>query len=230
MTEAEFKKSIGQTYNLYDMLGRSRAFLVPYSLSPNSRFNEVALDAESAYEDIYFCGLRENQLNFILNDMTFFQFSRDSEKETRYAFYPSPFSQESISLMGSYIKDRDEGYLDDEEFSQALESLPRNSRRPVLRYEFSDSQYRRVRHPLSHLHIGVYGEDRWSFERFLTPYAFGLQVAKMYFGSDWESLTQGEESERHNELDDMLISEKKRCAMAPIDKYCDIEKQHFSFR
>ena len=230
MTESDFKKSINLTYSLYDMLGRSRAFLVPYSLSPNSKFNAIALDAESAYEDIYFCGLRENQLNFILNDMTFFQFSRDSEKETRYAFYPSPFSQKSISLMENYVSDRDAGYIDDEEFSQALESLPRNSRRPALRYEYSDSQYKKVKHPLSHLHIGIYGEDRWSFERFLTPYAFGLQVAKMYFGSDWECLTDGEHGNRNNELDDILISEKAKCAMAPVDKYCEVEKKHFSFR
>jgi hypothetical protein len=133
----------------------------------------------------------------------------------------------SLVLLKKYQDARDGGYLDDESFSCAIEALPLNNRRPVLRYEYSDSQYRKIRHPISHLHIGTYGEDRWSVEKFLTPYAFCLQIAKMYFGEHWEALTEEEGPIRKNPFDDCLVAEKASCLMPPIERFCSDERQHF---
>jgi hypothetical protein len=232
MTEQDFKRSINKGHELFNELGLSRAFQLPTSLPISSNFNRVALDLESKYSDIFFCGLKENHLNFILKDLTYFQFSRDSNTEVRYAFYPSPFSQGSIKTLEALTQARDKGILDEEAYGYAIESLPTNSRRPILRYEYSAKQYKRVKHPISHLHIGTYGEDRWSFERLVTPYAFCLQVAKMYFGEYWEALTEEDEvkNSRINPFDSYLTTEKQECPINPIDKYCEIEQRHFVIR
>lgn len=230
MNEANFNRSLKQGNDFFQELGLMRAFLVPHSLLPNYRFNQIALDTERPYEEVFFAGLKEGQLNFILNDLTYFQFSRDSEIEARYAFYPSPFSANSIVLLKKYLEALDNGWLDNEAFLHAIEALPSNNRRPVLRYEYSDSQYRKIRHPISHLHIGTYGQDRWGFEKFITPYAFCLQVAKMYFGEHWEALTEEDGPVRNNQFDDYLVAEKAACLMPPIERFCDDERQHFFIR
>lgn len=227
MNEADFNRSLKQGCDLFQELGLMRAFLVPNSLPTNARFNQIALDTERPYEEVFFAGLKEGQLNFILGDLTYFQFSRESATEARYAFYPSPFSASSVVLLRKYLEVRDNGWLDDESFQHAIEALPINNRRPVLRYEYSESQHKKIRHPISHLHIGTYGEDRWSVEKFLTPYAFCLQVAKMYFGEHWEALTEEDGPLRRNPFDAYLVAEKAACLISPIERFCDDERQHF---
>jgi hypothetical protein len=230
MNESNFIKSIKKSYELFDNLGLSRSFTVPSSLNVNEAFNRLALDTSTNYQDLFFCGLKIGQYNFILKDLTYFQFSRKSEDDVRYAFYPSPFDPSVLKVIDQLTRARDIDVLDDEAFAVSIESLELNYRRPVIRYDYSPKQYKPVKHPTSHLHVGTYGEDRWCVERFLTPYAFSLQIAKMYFGDYWEALTVEEkDGTRRNELDDYLYAERSACKITPLDKFGSSDKKHFFF-
>ena len=63
------------------------------------------------------------------------------------------------------------------------------------------------------MHIGTYGEDRWVWKRKLTPYAFSLHIAKLYFSEDWEAITEDHpQQQRTNAFDDAYFAERLACA------------------
>lgn len=230
MTESDFVKSLISAHGIYEKLGLSTGIQVPASLPPNKEFNKISFDKSSDYCDIYFCGLKNNYLNFILNDLTYFQFSRTNETEVRYAFYPSPFDELEIANIKKFTDLKEKQLIDDETFSALIEKMNNNNKRPLIRYEYSASQYKKIKHPTSHLHIGHYGEDRWCVERFLTPYAFALQIAKMYFSDLWEIFTESDDpTQRKNECDSELVNARNNCAITPATNFHSDERAHFYF-
>lgn len=229
MNEAKFTKSINSSFQLYTDLGLARSFQVPASLSVNLEFNRLALNTITPYPDLFFSGLKLNQFNFILKDLSYFQFSRNMN-DVRYAFYPSPFDPKMLKVLDELTNALDSNTLEDEAYNVCIESLPSNYCRPVIRYDYSPDQYKPVKHPTAHFHIGTFGEDRWCVERLLTPYAFALQMAKMYFGEYWEALTEEDDNERRsNEFDRLLNEERSACKITPIEKFSSIDQSHFYF-
>lgn len=230
MKESDFVKSLISAHDIFQRLGLSTGIQVPTSLGINTEFNKVSFNKSADYCDIYFCGLKNNHLNFILKDLTYFQFSRSSDTEVRYAFYPSPFDELAIEKINKITEAKNKQLIDEETFSTIIEGIENNYKRPLIRYEYSTSQYKKIKHPTSHLHIGHYGEDRWCVERFLTPYAFALQIAKMYFSELWEIFTEDDDPEqRKNECDSELVKAKNSCAITPVTNFHNDERAHFYF-
>ncbi|AHI63367.1 DUF2290 domain-containing protein [Burkholderia thailandensis] len=229
MNEKAFTLSLRDAHGFFSReLGLAEPLAGPTSLPARSDFNRIALDTERPYTDVFFAGLKVGQYNFALTDFSYFQFSYTSEEDVRYAFYPSPFTTDalaSIAQLQQRLGARDAA--DVEMLMTFAESQPVNYRRPVVRYEYNVEQYDAGVHPVSHLHIGTYGDDRWVLQPRLTPLAFALVIAKLYFRPHWEAVTEGEGEKRLNEFDRLLEKEREVCEPTPEDKFAHETKAFY---
>lgn len=230
MTPAAFNQSIAASYRLYDDLGLARTFRLPHSLPVNPGFNAVALDTSAPYPDVFMAALRLGHYNFQLRDFSVFQFSMSGPDELRLCFYPSPFGPKEFAQVQVLTDTMDAGGIDFESYCYFIESLDFNARRPLIRYEHSRMQYQPGLHPASHMHIGTYGEDRWVCERRLSPQAFSLMIARLYFSDHWEVLTEDIPPHgRTNELDRQYVAAKTACALSEADLFGPHERGQFYF-
>lgn len=226
MNEKEFVKSLHAAHKFYaDQLGLADILAGPTSLSVNKDFNRIALDTDVPYTDIFFAGLRMGQYNFTLVDYSYFQFSFENSDDLRYAFYPSPFTSgalDQINQLQTVLVDREAA--DVELLMNFAEAMAVNYSRPLVRYEYNIEQYVVGNHPVSHFHIGTYGDDRWVAQKRLTPMAFVLLIAKLYFRSYWEAVTDITNERRENEFDLILEKERDGCALTPGEKFsCELK-------
>ncbi|MDH1334562.1 DUF2290 domain-containing protein [Comamonas thiooxydans] len=229
MTDAEFARSIGKAYELFASLGIERSFRQPGSLPVNQEFNTLALDTTVLYEDVYVCALRLGHFNLQLRDFSFFQFSKNGD-DLRLCFYPSPFGMQEFLKIKRVTEQLDLGAIDFETYCFFLEGVSFNAQRPLIRYEYSTSQYQCGVHPASHFHIGTYGDDRWVCERILTPLAFSHLVGKLYFAADWEAVTEElETGDRMNEFDAAYFRERTNCALSAAAHFGMHERGQFYF-
>lgn len=229
MNEKEFMRSLHASHNFFNELGIAEPLVGPSSLPVHGEFNKIALDTERPYTDVFFAGLRIGQYNFKLSDFSYLQFSYTSADDLRYAFYPSPFSSEGLDHLAHLqkrLKTSDEA--DFETFMALATSINVNYRRPIVRYEYNVKQYEAGVHPVSHLHIGTYGDDRWPLQPRLTPLAFSLLIGKLYFRSHWEAVTEGEKQNRKNEFDALLENERAMCSATPSEHF-ELEGRSFFF-
>ncbi len=158
------------------------------SLSVNVLFNEVALDPEAHYQDIYGRALSASYYNFLLNDYSIFQFSWSSETAWRLAFLPNPW----IAGVGDVEEQMDEwdellaaGAINLEEMGELMSELSYTGAIPPIRFEYAVEQYRELVHPAAHLHIGRHFENRWPLHRVLNPLTFLMMILKMYYPPYW---------------------------------------------
>lgn len=150
-------------------------------------FNKLNLTSKD-YTAIYDLGLSLSHYNVLLADFSYFQFSYTGPSEYALAYYPNPRlsgSPEAAEFYSEVEREYNEGLLSEEEFSELLTEVPSKSFIPRIRFEYSGSQYRNVRHPGAHFHIGMSGEDRWPSARKLSPKTFSLLIAKLYFPEIW---------------------------------------------
>lgn len=230
MTLPEFLTSIQEGYDLFEELGLVRTFSCAHSLAVNSDFNKVALDTSIAYPEVFMHALRLGHYNFQLKDFSFFQFSMKGLEELRICFYPSPFGPNELGEVKKLTNILDAGGIDFESYCYFLENLNFNARRPLIRYEYSQKQYEQGIHPAAHLHIGTYGEDRWVCEKRMSPYAFCLMTAKLYFSDHWEAVTEEQhDGTRVNNFDDRYFAAKKLCVGVHADYFSAVEKSQFHF-
>jgi len=228
VNEREFHQSLIGAHAFFKDLGIARPMVAPRSLPVNPSFNKFALDTELPYGDVYFAGLRLGQFNFQLSDFSYFQFSFATSDDVRYAFYPAPFgakAQARLDLLHQLLL---RGDIDEEAYHTFAEEVPLNYGRPLLRYEYNVGQYKLGLHPASHLHIGTFGDDRWAFQRQLTPRAFALIIGKLYFRPHWEAVTvNGEDDSRENEFDRILLEERRQCVITPQHMFSEEEHAFF---
>ena len=228
MTPREFAQSIRRSYELFNELGVARTLRSEQPLEADKNFNRVALDTTTPYPEVFMAALKLGHYNFQLTDYSIFQFSTGANDDTRLCFYPSPFGPKEFSVVKTLTQNLDGGSLDFEAYCYFLENLQFNSRRPLIRFEFSAHQYVRGLHPAAHLHIGTYGEDRWPCERKMTPYGFALMAARLYFSEHWEAVTEIRGGgARANSFDDLYFAEKKLCPVTEIQYFSDHERQQF---
>lgn len=229
MTDVEFVRSIAKVYTLFSELGVARGFKNATSLPANQEFNTLALDTSVAYEDVFVHALRLGHFNIQLKDFSFFQFSKESD-DVRLCFYPAPFGSHEFNKIQKVTEQLDSGAIDFETYCYFLEGIKFNSRRPLIRYEYSTKQYKCGVHPASHFHLGTYGEDRWVCERILSPIAFGLLIGKLYFSQDWEAVTQEDvKDQRKNEFDERYFQEKLECVIPAVEHFSAFERGQFHF-
>ncbi len=197
----------------------------------NEEFRDKVLSEETAYSDTYLTGLRLSHYNFMLNDYSYFQFSWDREAHVRYAYYPNPYAGGAGGLE-TFRRRRellDAGMINLEEYLALFWDDPPEARAPLIRYENAPDQYKALKHPCSHFHIGNHGDDRWALNRILTPRAFTLLVLKLYYGPIWRERGQDETNEFGNTLEGALIAEKTDCRPVADTMFTNIERRSFFF-
>ena len=187
MRLSEFNASIRAIHQFFlgENFLESTSYIV--SLPRLDRFNKICLTS-SSYVDIYESGLSLSHYNFILKDLAYFQFSYSSQNEWALAYYPNPRVSGSADALVTFNELKDaaaSGEIDDEEFSSLASSLPIGNYIPRVRFEYSETQYKPVKHPGAHFHIGMAGEDRWASSRKISPKSFGLVITKHYYPDIW---------------------------------------------
>lgn len=213
MNERDFTNSIRKAAKHFTDLKIALSLSSYYSFNPSDKFRRISLSSDSEYGDVFLAGLRESQYNFILNNRSFFQFSRAADDDYRLAYYPNPFLSGGNSLIDELmLDDTDASSFEFEELSNLLEKSKFNSRIPVIRYEYCIKQYKKLRHPTSHFHIGFHTENRWPSPIIFTPYMFSLHISKMYHPEEWRSVGDDANNLRYlNKFDELMCKEKVNC-------------------
>lgn len=143
------------------------------------------------YREIYDYIINYNQYNISLIDKGCFQFSESrnkrGEQELRYAYYPNPyqfidFKKEVKSIQELF----DTGGLSDLEYQQLINEAEFILDIPLIRYDYSPSQYDDKFHPASHFHIGFHSDNRWPVSRVLNPLVFFIKIISMYYNQYWK--------------------------------------------
>jgi hypothetical protein len=217
MNEGDFKASLRTCQSSLSDLKILQQLGSYGSLAPSDEFKREALDPDVNYSRLYQIGLRNKDYNFLLSDFSFLQFyfARGSEVcALRYAYYPNPFKTISFSSflemygVEEYEPDSYESYL------QYLSEVEQIRQVPVLRYDVADERYEELIHPTAHFHLGLLSDNRLPADRILTPHAFGLFVAKHFYGDAWQELGQPSNPAQGNlnEFDRRYCEEKRRCS------------------
>ncbi|NYZ11803.1 DUF2290 domain-containing protein [Azospirillum sp. RWY-5-1] len=189
MKLSEFNSSIRTLSSFFAEVGLWKATVYMTSLPRSEIFNKTCLTSVN-YVEIYEAGLSLSHYNILLHDYAYFQFSHTSETEYALAYYPNPRLSgctEAVHEFRDLEKERDNGILSAEEFDELVACMPARGYVPRIRFEYSAKQYRPVRHPGAHFHIGMSGEDRWCSGRKLSPRSFGMLMAKFYYPEAWWS-------------------------------------------
>ncbi|QKJ91621.1 DUF2290 domain-containing protein [Agrobacterium pusense] len=237
MNRDEFNGSIRAAHAFFsgENLVENTVYLV--CLPKLEHFNNISMTSKE-YNLIYEAGLSWSHYNFSLKDLAFFQFSYVSSSEWALAYYPNPRvsgSPDAIADFNEFKDAAEKGDIDDEEFAALASSLPIGNYIPRIRFEYSESQYRRVRHPGAHFHIGMSGEDRWASSRKLSPLSFVLLIAKLYYPDFWWERSRFSKSEQDQSLQhhiDACLDEKLLTSIRSDGAslvFSDFEKLTFHF-
>lgn len=224
MTSREFDANIRSTFHFLGECKILRNTTALRSLSASANFREFALTPDVIYRDLYLCGLRNGDYNFLLEDYSYLQFSYAEKQHYRFGYYPNPFFD-----TGADARELDEllqeGVISFEEYSELLSGQPYEVTRPLIRFDLDCPAYVRLMHPAAHLHIGMHGENRWPVNRRLTPRSFTLLIVKLYYGAAWENgRLLHEENGVSNRFDRYLVEEKSSCQMLGADLFHALEK------
>ncbi|WP_370883884.1 DUF2290 domain-containing protein [Enterobacter cloacae complex sp. 2015409] len=239
MNIKNFNNGITRSMAICTTLNLEPKMVFPVSLKVNQRFNNVALRDGATHEDIYFSGLNEGYYNFILNDFSYFHFSFQEVQHTignpklvypyeiRMAFYPNPMNSSTYTdtpdsptdLLQTYHK----YFIDDEwsfeEYTQALCELKANISTPILRYDLSEDQHKRINHPIAHLHLGVNNSSRIATNKIFTPELFTTFVLSNFYREKWEILSGSD-----LKMDIQYQRTKNSCITIKSDFYCDLQR------
>lgn len=238
MEQKNFDSGIVRAMEICTRLNLEPRMVAPVSLKVNKNFNNVALMSGATHEEIFFAGLNEGYYNFILNDFSYFHFSFREVKsqpgkpqlsypyEIRMAFYPNPMNTstytDSPDSPTDLLQTYHQYYLEDEwsfeEYTQALCELRSNITTPILRYDLSEDQHKRITHPIAHLHLGVNNSSRIATNKVFTPELFTTFVLSNFYRVQWE-LTSGSDLK----LDIEYLRTKSNCKNITSDFYCDIQ-------
>jgi hypothetical protein len=187
MKSGQFNTSIRNAIKFFTDTNLLESTVYDFSLPTNKHFNKAALTANK-YTDLYETGLSLSHYNVQITDLSFFQFSYTSESDWALAYYPNPRISGDIDAFQDYQdlkKSFNDDEITDEEFSELASSFPANERIPRFRYEYSENQYKAVKHPSAHFHIGLFGNDRWCVSRKISPFTFALIITKHFYPETW---------------------------------------------
>ena len=240
MNQKDFSKSIRKAYSSIDVMELVESFSSPQSIVPNKEFRDIVLSSSSKYKDVYYTGLKYSLYNFILKDFSYFQFSRVSDTNFRYAFYPNPHLMSNmIGIKEIYGVERFadlhglviDGYIDEEEYMSILSSLDVEIKAPLIRYEYRPEKdhYIEFYHPSSHFHVGYHSDNRWASNRFWTPYAFAMFIMKQYYSDSWNKSGDTATSLYKNKhLEDLIKDRQDFCRIIAVEFFSAREKRFFS--
>jgi hypothetical protein len=229
MIASDFDKSIRSSFHFLKecKLLRSAAKLKSHSAS--DEFRELALTSTTSYRDLYLCGLRNSEYNFLLSDYAYLQFNFTGKQHYRFAYYPNPFvsAKDDARALDESVQG---GVISFEEYSSLLSDQPYEVTKPLIRFDLDCGAYVRLMHPAAHFHIGMHGENRWPVCRQLTPRSFALLVAKLYYGTEWaHGVLRHEKDGFENRFDRYLVAEKADSQLLGKDLFHEHEKAQLHF-
>lgn len=241
ITNTKMIKSIEFSYRHLSELQLLRSFVNPAFLNPNKDFNEVCLNKQSSYEEIYLAGLEKQYYNIILEDYSYFQFNF-SEKEdlgngidtpyARYAFYPNPFKNLDCDLAEYYAL-YNNGEITFEDYSQVYSESEPILKKVFIRYDFSSSQYKKIYHPVAHFHFGIEENTRIATDKFFSPLAFTMFIINTYYIDNMKQNSDTLfklEKTYIKEFKDLVKVKKFSEQNSSIDLYCDIQDNLISIK
>ncbi len=231
MKDPQFRRSIVTAFSRLEELGITDWSKFPNqrNLGTNTEFRSIALRGDSRYEEIYKCGLRLSHYNFMLEDYSFFQFSKDNNTpQYRYSFYANPYEIPSTVLEFSAQAQLEEEELETSEiYMQELDEALVTNITPPIRYDYDLNSYFPLRHPAGHLHIGIFQGSRLPVRRLLTPECFALFVVKHFYASEWAKFDEAPKGKDafFNPFDEHLANSKNGCVLVDDDFFSDLETQ-----
>lgn len=233
MNKGSFNRSIADAYKFLKNMGLARACLNTNSLPVSDEFNRASLKGTPSHDDLFFKGLELRHYNFLMSDYSFLQFSLTSEgpeEELRLAYYANPMSDNSDNQPTNPHEDIVEleemftqGDIDFEEFTQALSENTVNISSPIIRYDVSFNQFQQIKHPISHLHLGINNSSRVATNRIFTPKFFTMFIVRTFYYHYW-NLSQDE-----HELDIVFSNEKNKLNLLTGDNFCHTQKGLLNF-
>ena len=115
----------------------------------------------------------------------------------------------------------DNGELTDIEYQQLINEAEFILDIPLIRYDYSPSQYDEKFHPASHFHIGFHSDNRWPVAKVLNPLIFFIKIISMYYKSVWvENFNNNEVS-----LNDLYERSKSESYNVPISYFGNEDKK-----
>lgn len=221
---------INKSWAVLEGLGLHETFSNAGPLEVNSEFRDLVLSENSTYVEIFLAGLRLSHYNFLLTDYAYFQFSWAPNDNVRYAYYPNPYATGRSAGAFDFRRRRtlvEQGAITQEDYLAMLRDADAELRVPLIRYENAPSQYKGLKHPCSHLHIGHHGDNRWPLNRVLTPLAFTLWILKQYYGSEWAEFGDDDTDSFGNTFESKLVTEKMECRLVGPEYFTEVEARSF---
>jgi len=229
MNRGDVENGIRRSWEVLNRLALGETFSSAAALAINEEFRDLALNAETRYAALYMNGLSNSYYNILIADYSYFHFGWSAENHVRYAYYPNPFLSGKGGVKGfKRLREAVEAdAISVEQYHALLEDELPECRVPLLRYENAPGQWRELRHPCSHFHIGHHSDNRWAINRVLTPLAFTLLVLKQYYSEEWDLLGDDSEGKIQNVFERELIKERFNCRIIGDDLFTANEASSF---
>lgn len=231
MDKGELAAQIRKTWEYSKAVGVGEIFSNPSALEPSDEFRSMSVDESVSYEELYLRGLRGGEYNISFKDFSFLQYGLGREEnDVRYAYYPNPFlgaapdAVAEVTEMQEYVS---EGIIDVDEFLQRVAELRKPRHPPLVRYEYSKSQYVEESHPCSHLHLGFHGENRWPVRRHLSAHAFTLLIMRIFYGEFWGAACRVRHGQDDLDMDSIFEMAKQDCRMLYAEEFSEREEKRF---
>lgn len=231
MNRSDVENGIQRSWATLGELSLAESFSSGAPIVADGNFVTLALSDDTKYTKLYMYGLSASQYNILLSDYSYLQFGWSDGDNVRYAYYPNPFVG-GVSDTKEFRRLRkllEEGLITADEHSSLLRERQIESRIPLLRYENAPGQWRELRHPCSHFHIGHHAENRWAANRVLTPLAFTLLVCKQYYSEEWFAFGDDESIDFGNRFEAALVQERQHCRSIGDDYFTANEARSFHF-
>lgn len=230
MSKNHLTSEIRKAWSIAKLMEIEQSFTGPVALQASEDFKRLATSPDVSYEQLYLEGLQSSQYNIILRDYSFLQFGSGAADEVRYAFYPNPFigaSQAAISELAEMQEYVEDGVMGVDEFLHKASELRVPQHPPLIRYEYSVQQYRKLRHPCSHIHLGFHSENRLPIRRRMSAWAFSLFIFRLFYLRNWVNAKNVKSDDKDSTLDKIYATARQECRILYENEFSEEEELHF---
>ena len=193
-----------------DYVGRVRnlSYLEQWELHDRHFWYHIKLEEQSL---LYF---KEDSFKYISSPFESLDSLDEYESRIKQELYDNNYPEEEIEL-----------YLDDieQQYQLYLETEARYGSYTPLRVDIHPEQYKKVSHPITHLHIGHGNESRLPIKKYMTPFAFTGFVIATFYPKNWELLRQNNvlNDDDFRALNTSLLHVHRENA----DHWCEVEEE-----
>lgn len=162
--------------------------------SYSDEFKKISLVGNSI--DIYQKAIEFQDYNlFLPEDGSFFQFSIDG-KSIRFAYFERPHNCMTYQdFLQSFDMSYDDcGDIFYEDYNQYLIESPQKEHITNFRYDYDETEYSEVIHPVSHLHIGQNNNVRLPLSKVLLPSSFVMLIIKQVYWEKFKNYSKNNDS------------------------------------